>query len=92
LRDATYNYYLRGEFGLDGIEGWLEIPLDEEVAKRLAAEPLGRALPKWPGLSRLARSTSQEYQNVANLVASERGIARVHLDLEYWPAFSRAAL
>jgi len=35
LRDAVYNKYLSGRFGLDRLEAWLELPLDSQVARRL---------------------------------------------------------
>jgi hypothetical protein len=91
VRDAAYNHYLRSEYRLDDIEGWLEVPLDGQVAEGLAAEPGGDSLPAWPGVRDLSPKISREYQRFAEQVASRRGRARVHLDLEYWPAFSRAA-
>lgn len=92
LRDATYNHYLRKRYRLPAIEQWLELPLDGEVAARLRVETGGSSLPRWPGVRALSAPVSHRYQDFAATVASRRELARVHLDLDYWPAFSRAAV
>ncbi len=92
LRDATYNHYLRKCYRLSAIEQWLELPLDGQVAGRLVEEIGGSTLPRWPGVHALSASISHRYQDFAAAVASRRKLARVHLDLDYWPAFSRAAV
>jgi hypothetical protein len=92
LRDATYNHYLQEFYRLYTIEELLELPLDGEVASRLVREAGGDSLPAWPGVYSLSAMVSREYQAFATRVASHRNVARVHLDLEYWPAFSLAAV
>jgi hypothetical protein len=92
LRDATYNHYLREQHRLSTIEDFLELPLDRQVADRLVAEKGRDSLPLWPGVHHLQPHESQEYQHFAARVADKHGCSRVHLDLYYWPAVTRAAV
>ncbi len=83
LRDCLYHSYLSLENRLGRLEPWLEIPLDSQVA----AGVLGNgqtSLPRWPGIKHLTPEVSQLYQQAARQIASERGVHRVHLDLEWW--------
>lgn len=84
LRNSLYNRYLCDHFRLHGLEPWLEVPLDSHVAKGLMQEDAGRDLPSWKTVIGLKRQDSDEYQEVASLVAAASKIARVHLDLKYW--------
>lgn len=86
FRDVVYNYYLR-EFLKFGDEVTahlkkLEIPLDNDVAKALIKE--NPSLEKWNSIKHLTAEVSQKYQFTAGRIAEEKGIDRVHLDLEYW--------
>lgn len=84
LRDALYNHYLRSRYRLDHIEGWLEVPLDRNVAMGLCAEPEGDSLPRWKTIKELTSKPSRQYQAVADKVAQRKRTQRVHLDLYYW--------
>lgn len=53
MRDCTYNYHLRPHHGLDKVEQWVEVPLDDDVAKALRGEPDGQGPPRWMGLKGL---------------------------------------
>ncbi len=82
MRTALYNRYLNDEFKLERVEKRMEIPLDSAVAKGLKKE--GSHLPQWPGLRRLTRDVSDQFQSVAQSVAARRKIATVHLDMYLW--------
>ncbi|HEX2847354.1 MAG TPA: hypothetical protein VHN59_12455 [Chitinophagaceae bacterium] len=90
FRDVVYNKYLADKFNLSSdfisnnkmLEN-LEIPLDKDVAKKLR-ERFKQALPKWEGIKHLTEKVSAAYQLKAAELASEKNIARVHLDLEFW--------
>jgi len=84
LRDALYNHYLRSRYRLDRIEGWLEVPLDRNVAMGLCAEPEGVKLPRWKTIKELTSKPSRQYQAAADKVARRKRTQRVHLDLHYW--------
>ena len=86
LRDVFYNRYLYEKFSLARLEYWLEIPLDNIVAKRLYKESklLEKFLPKWCSLISLNSETNKAYQDFAQILAQKLGIARVHLDLYFW--------
>ncbi len=86
LRDAVYNRYLYDKFKLKDIEKWLEIPLDKIVARALRKK--NKSLPSWPGLKigqdKQNINIYEKYQEFAQALANEKGIARVHLDLYLW--------
>ena len=84
FRDAFYNWYLRKEHGLENIAGYLEVPLDSLVGKRLKAEPEGTHLPRWESVKSLKTATSDRFQTVASEVAMRLNTYRVHLDVVYW--------
>lgn len=86
LRDALYNTFLCRHYRLRNIEPWLEIPLDKFVAAGLHRDYSGEDLPKWNGIKSLTPENSLAFQRAAKVVAEEKGIARVHLDLFYWRA------
>ncbi len=91
LRDATYNCYTRGRYGLEAVEPLLEIPLDNYVKKGIERDmrrliaPLPR-LPKFEGIVNLTREQHESYQTAAERIArQEYHTHRVHLDLFYFP-------
>lgn len=85
LRGCAYNKYLSAHYKLDGIEPWLEVPLDSHVAKGLKEEDAGQTnLPKWPGVIHLTPEDSKIYQCFASNVACKDGVNRVDLDVKYW--------
>ena len=83
LRDVLYNSYLAPAYAFDGIEHWLELPLDEETVMELRART-SIALPRWPGMHRINADTHSIYQAAALDVANQLGLARVHLDIHWW--------
>ena len=82
LRGATYNFMLRDHYNLSRVEYLLEVPLDSHVAERLEAE--AATLNGFKSVKAVDRRINAYYQDVAREVAQGKGIARVHLDLEYW--------
>ena len=84
LRDALYNQYLAEAFKLNRLQRWFEIPLDGAVANGLKQKAGRGNLPPWPGLKKLTRSTSDEFQEYALLCARQDNIHRVHLDIFLW--------
>jgi hypothetical protein len=84
LRDIFYHHYLREHFGFDGIENWLETPLDGIVAKKILATPEGRNLPRWKGINKLEEKDSGDYQKAVGKIAAKYKISPVHLDLIFW--------
>jgi hypothetical protein len=84
LRTALYNKYLSEKYNLEGIERYLEIPLDSAVSKGLRNRDQNRVLPSWSGLTYLVKSDSEKYQRFALNEAEKRGINRVHLDIFLW--------
>lgn len=84
LRHACYNVFVRKMYGLHGIEPWLEVPLDSIVAAKLRHKAGHGKLPHWPGLKKLDKVVSREYQSCAAQWANELSIARVHLDPLLW--------
>lgn len=84
LRDALCNQYLARTYGLNEVQQWLEIPLDSIVARTIRSKSLPGTLPAWPGLKHLQREVSDDYQAVAQDMAAERRMARVHLDMYLW--------
>lgn len=85
LRDVVYNQYLCRHYGLRRLERWLEVPLDRDVATALIDDrPKSMHLPSWRSIKALTETRSDLFQNAARAVAKKRGVARVHLDIEYW--------
>jgi hypothetical protein len=84
LREALYTTYLVRYSGIGKAEQFLEVPLDSITAERLFKAAGPRGLPRWKGVKHLDKATSDLYQRHANVIAADRGIARVHLDVEWW--------
>jgi hypothetical protein len=87
LRACLYNRYLSVEFGLDRLETWLEIPLDQVIAGQLRIEmrKAGRGvLPPWNGLRNLDKEDSEQFQECASQMATDKKLSRVHLDVGLW--------
>ena len=76
MRTALYNRYLNHEFKLEGVETWMEIPLDSAVARGLRKEVSRGSLPQWPGLKKLTRQVSNQFQTFAQSLADRRDLAR----------------
>lgn len=83
LRDCLYNKYLCAAYKMGKVERWLEIPLDSYISKELQSKA-SQTLPRWPGLKHLKKPTSALYQDVATSWSKERGVSRIHLDVELW--------
>ena len=84
LRDCLYHTYLAEAYGLHRLREWLEVPLDSQVAEALLRASSGHTLPAWPGIKRLTRSQSAQYQEAAVARAEALQVARVDLDLWYF--------
>jgi hypothetical protein len=84
LRDAMYCVYLDEAFQLRQAEQLLELPLDSITSRYLRKAALPGELPLWPGVRALRQDISDRFQAVASRVASQRGLARVHLDAFWW--------
>lgn len=84
LRGCLYNRYLCERFRLEPLEPWLELPLDSHVAKGLRAGASDQWLPRWKTVIGLSPEVSQKYQECADVIARQKGVWRVHLDLLYW--------
>lgn len=88
LRACFYNRYLSVEFGLDHLETWLEIPLDQVIAGQLRRERRKKAgrglLPPWNGLGGLDKEKSEQFQKCASQMAIDKNLSRVHLDVGLW--------
>ncbi|PYQ74185.1 MAG: hypothetical protein DMG04_11390 [Acidobacteria bacterium] len=83
LRECLYTVYVRDAHNLAVAEELFEIPLDSLTGQALY-EASKRSLPRWRTVRGLERSVSDAFQRVAAQVASERGVARVHLDAVWW--------
>ena len=84
LRDSLYNRYLSKHYELRSLEYWLEVPLDKDVAHGIKQHPLGVPLKSWTSIKCLQPQDSEAYQSIGHKIASENGLARVHLDLLFW--------
>jgi hypothetical protein len=89
FRDVVYNMYLVDYLKLPSLYSEnlstirnLEIPLDKDVGSNLNL--LYPDLPKWDSIKNLDINVSNLFQAKALDYADSRGIARVHLDLEFW--------
>jgi len=83
LRDVLYHRYLCSHYRFEEIEGWLEVPLDRDVADGLR-QASSNLLPEWPGIKHLKSDRSLIYQKAARRVALTADIAPVHLDVYWW--------
>lgn len=77
--------YLRGQdlISHESILNKLEIPVDSYVGKGLRAA-FNQSSYKWEGVIHIDAQKNAEYQVMAEDLAKERGIARCHLDLEFY--------
>ncbi len=86
FRDVIYNYYLRQKLDINDNSHVhlqnLEVPLDKDVALGLKNNKSN--LDKWVSIKSLTKEISDKYQNAAKEIAVEKGVLRIHLDLEYW--------
>lgn len=82
LRDCFYTTYLARAYNLKAAERFMEIPLDSITAKGIREKD--RALPRWTGVKYLDQAVSAAYQAAALMLAEKRGMARVHLDADFW--------
>ena len=83
LRDILYNQYLQKEYQFNRIEKFLELPLDQFVAKGIIHDSTDE-LPKWRGIKYLTETDNDRYQNAASVIAAAKKIQRIHLDVYYW--------
>jgi hypothetical protein len=88
MRDASYNVHLREIYpSLKPLEHVLEVPLDSYVAEGLFKEDgaIDFDLQRWDAVIRLKPEQNEKFQQWASIVAKQKGILRVHLDLLYFP-------
>ena len=89
FRDVVYNKYLADLLNIpsDYKENLktlrnLEVPLDRDVATGL--NKIFDDLPRWTTIKDLDGKQSKLFQDIALMYADNNGIARIHLDLEFW--------
>lgn len=82
LRNAFYNIYLNERYCLGSAEYLFEVPPDSITTARLYIED--KTLHRWKGVKQLQPGENRIYQEVARRLASERGIAPIHLDTYWW--------
>jgi hypothetical protein len=83
LRDILYNQYLQKQYQFNRIGKFLELPLDQFVAKGIINDSTDE-LPKWKGIKYLTATDNDRYQNAASVIATAKKIQRIHLDAYYW--------
>lgn len=84
LRDCLYTTYLEAAYSLKRAESALEIPLDSVTALQLKRAAGRGKLPLWPGVKHLTPEISESFQSFALEMATQMGLARVHLDAFLW--------
>ena len=92
FRELVYNAVLAEHFGLprefskyNAAIQPLEIPLDKEVGTHLYRAP-GMKLKRWTTIKSLTPERSDAYQRKASIIAQQKNLVRIHLDLDYWRA------
>ncbi len=88
LRACFYNHYLRRKYGLGKVEKWLEIPLDNFVAKHFKQHNKNL---KWSGILNLDAKESGKFQEYSKEYARKYAQsfvhrAKVHLDIYIGPS------
>ena len=86
LRDACYHRFLAPQYALEGLEPYMEIPLDSVVAEALMAhaKAKGRTLPTWQSIKELTAEVSRAFQAEARSWANATGVTLPHLDMRIW--------
>jgi len=88
LGEAYYHRFICKAFALDGVERFLEVPLDSQVAHYLMqqAKEAGVFLPRWLSIKSLSPNDSKLYQDFAARLASTMGDGwvRIHIDVIAW--------
>ncbi|WP_143020865.1 hypothetical protein [Mucilaginibacter gossypii] len=84
FRHICYNGFIQREFineddlySNTSVLAPLELPIDSRTANSLSQE-------KWTSIKGLDRAVHQQYQDLAFTEAQRRGVARIHLDVEFW--------
>jgi hypothetical protein len=90
IRDVMYNKFVSDYYNLPSdLQSFnilldpLEIPLDNDVVTELINRNTIQ-LPEWNGIKYLIKRESDLFQEQASLIAKEKNIPRIHLDLEYY--------
>ncbi len=85
LRNCSYDRFISEAYDLSRLEAWMEVPLDSHVAKGIKSDlQADDTVPRWSTVIRLSPSESDIWQAAARKIASQEGIAPVHLDVRYW--------
>ena len=88
LRDLSYNFMTRKEYGLSKHDEDLEVPLDGKVMTRIRAEAHDTNLDRTTVIA-LTEEMSEKYQLAALKIAKQqKKVYRVDLDLQWWSARS----
>jgi hypothetical protein len=82
LREIFNNKFLGRRLNIR--EEWMEIPLDNLIAKKLKKQDKLGKLPAWRGIKRLKPKDSIIFQEFAKDWASEENTTRVRLDMRLW--------
>jgi len=90
LRDLVYSGYFSTKYKLPDDYSRLnefikhmEVPLDRDVVTGIQRDS-NDVLPRWTGIKNLTPDVSKIFQQQAEVIASKRKTARIHLDLLYW--------
>ena len=79
--DRCLSYYYK----LNKILDQMELPLDSYTIKHLKNEAKNKhKLPKWDGIIHLKEENNVIFQEFAKVLAEDKKIPRVYLDLIYW--------
>ena len=84
LRSVVFHRHLCSAYGLERMEGWLELPLDRQVAEGVRREYAGTGLPPWKTIKGLTPEVSAAYQEAGRSIAAVRGAQPVHLEYYWW--------
>lgn len=87
FRDVYDNRYMAERYYLkESYKSQLEVPLDLHTARRIidhSAELYSQKL-KWDGVKNLNKENSKKFQEAASLIAKQKGIFIVELDVFFW--------
>lgn len=88
--EACRDVSLSKKYNLIKLIPFLEVPLDSKVsqglrkAEREETNMKKSNLPKWPGIAKLKKKDSHQYQEFASKYANSIGLERIELDLIFW--------
>ena len=86
IRNVVYHRHLSAHYGLGGIERWLELPLDSQVAAGIRDWAKIGKVPSWNTVKGLTPDVSHRYQHAARRIARKKGVYSINLEYYWWPA------